>query len=70
MKFAMIQQPGNYVSQNAEGSWQIYGTRVSLDSVVHAYREGCAAEQIGAGIDGNKKTAQKKPQANDCLGRF
>ena len=35
-----------YVQQNADGSWRISDTRVSLDSVVHAYWEGKSPEAI------------------------
>jgi len=37
-----------YVSRTPEGAWRIAGTRVSLDSVVHAYWEGHAPESIAA----------------------
>ncbi len=36
----------SYVEQTPEGSWRVRGTRVSLDSVVHAYREGLTPEAI------------------------
>jgi uncharacterized protein (DUF433 family) len=35
-----------YVTQTAEGGWRVNGTRVSLDSIVHAYRNGAAPESI------------------------
>jgi uncharacterized protein (DUF433 family) len=35
-----------YVLQTPEGGWRIAGTRVSLDSVVHAYWDGSAPEEI------------------------
>lgn len=35
-----------YVQQLADGSWRISDTRVSLDSVVHAYWDGKSPEAI------------------------
>jgi uncharacterized protein (DUF433 family) len=35
-----------YVRQTPEGGWRIAGTRVSLDSLVHAYWEGRSPEAI------------------------
>src|SRR4051794_19288453 len=35
-----------YVDQTPEGGWRISGSRVSLDSVVNAYREGQTPEAI------------------------
>jgi len=35
-----------YVHQTPEGGWRIAGSRVSLDSVVHAHREGLSPEAI------------------------
>ena len=35
-----------YVWQTPAGGWRIQGTRVSLDSVVHAYLDGESAETI------------------------
>jgi uncharacterized protein (DUF433 family) len=37
-----------YVVQTPEGGWRVNGTRVSIDSVVHAYRDGLAPEAIAA----------------------
>jgi uncharacterized protein (DUF433 family) len=37
-----------YVVRTPEGAWRINGTRVSLDSVVHAYHDGAAPETIVA----------------------
>jgi uncharacterized protein (DUF433 family) len=36
----------DYVEKVAEGGWRIADSRVSLDSVVHAYREGKSPEAI------------------------
>lgn len=36
----------NYVEETPDGGWRINGSRVSLDSVIHAYHEGDTAEQI------------------------
>jgi uncharacterized protein (DUF433 family) len=35
-----------YVVQTPEGGWRVSGSRVSLDSVVHAYRDGLSPEAI------------------------
>jgi uncharacterized protein (DUF433 family) len=35
-----------YVHQTAEGGWGVTGTRVSLDSVIHAYWSGQSPEAI------------------------
>ncbi len=35
-----------YVQQNVDGTWRITDSRVSLDSVVHAYWEGMTPEAI------------------------
>ena len=35
-----------YVQQNADGTWRITDSRVSLDSVVHAYWDGKSPEAI------------------------
>jgi uncharacterized protein (DUF433 family) len=35
-----------YVYQTPTGGWRIAGSRVSLDSIVHAYRSGRGAEAI------------------------
>jgi uncharacterized protein (DUF433 family) len=37
-----------YVVQTSQGSWQVAGSRVSLDSVVYAYWEGLSPEAIVA----------------------
>lgn len=37
-----------YVVQTPEGGWRVAGTRVSLDSVVHAYWQGRTPEAIVA----------------------
>jgi uncharacterized protein (DUF433 family) len=37
-----------YVEQRAEGGWRIRGSRVSLDSIVHAYWSGRLPESIAA----------------------
>jgi uncharacterized protein (DUF433 family) len=36
----------SYATKTAEGGWRVTGTRVSLDSVVHAYWNGSSPEQI------------------------
>jgi len=36
----------SYVLQTPDGGWRIVGTRVSLDSVVHAYQSGLTPEAI------------------------
>jgi uncharacterized protein (DUF433 family) len=41
-----IQEPTNYVFQTEPGGWRLTGTRVSLDSIVHAYWEGLSPEAI------------------------
>jgi uncharacterized protein (DUF433 family) len=35
-----------YVAQTPEGAWRVVDTRVSLDSVVHAYLDGLDADAI------------------------
>jgi uncharacterized protein (DUF433 family) len=35
-----------YAERTAHGGWRVAGTRVSLASVVHAYREGLSPEAI------------------------
>jgi uncharacterized protein (DUF433 family) len=35
-----------YVFQTPEGAWRIQGSRMSLDSLVHAYWEGLSPEAI------------------------
>jgi uncharacterized protein (DUF433 family) len=37
-----------YVIRTPEGAWRIAGTRVSLDSIVHAYWDGRLPEAIAA----------------------
>jgi len=37
-----------YVVQTPEGAWRVNGTRVSLDSIVHAYWNGRQPEAIAA----------------------
>jgi uncharacterized protein (DUF433 family) len=37
-----------YVMKTPQGGWRVIGTRVSLDSVVHAYWEGRLPEAIAA----------------------
>jgi uncharacterized protein (DUF433 family) len=44
----MTQNLTAYVTPNPSGGWQIAGTRVSLDSIVHAYWEGRLPEAIVA----------------------
>jgi uncharacterized protein (DUF433 family) len=34
------------IERTTEGAWRIAGTRVSLDSVVHAFRQGSTPEEI------------------------
>jgi uncharacterized protein (DUF433 family) len=36
----------SYAFQTPEGGWRITGTRVSLDSVVHAFWNGSSPEQV------------------------
>ena len=38
----------DYVTRTAAGGWQVAGTRVSLDSIVHAYWDGRLPEAIVA----------------------
>jgi uncharacterized protein (DUF433 family) len=42
----MSEAAANYVVQTSQGSWQVAGSRVSLDSVVYAYWEGLSPEAI------------------------
>jgi uncharacterized protein (DUF433 family) len=37
-----------YVTHTVDGGWRVAGTRVSLDSVVHAYWQGRLPEAIAA----------------------
>jgi len=36
----------NYVEKTPQGGWRVTGSRVSLDSIVHAYWEGRMPEAI------------------------
>jgi uncharacterized protein (DUF433 family) len=38
----------SYVEETAGGGWRVAGSRVSLDSIVHAYWEGRLPEAIAA----------------------
>ena len=38
----------DYVVQTPDGAWRVIGTRVSLDSIVHAYWNGRQPETIAA----------------------
>jgi uncharacterized protein (DUF433 family) len=42
----MTEAPVSYVERTPEGAWRVVGTRVGLDSVILAYREGRGAEGI------------------------
>ena len=43
----MTTEPVEYVERTeGDGTWRVRGTRVSLDSVVHAYWDGRSAEEI------------------------
>jgi uncharacterized protein (DUF433 family) len=42
----MLQTATEYVYQTAQGGWRVAGSRVSLDSVVHAYLRGESPEAI------------------------
>jgi uncharacterized protein (DUF433 family) len=44
----MSETTPTYVIKTPEGSWRIAGSRVSLDSVIHAYWEGALPEAIVA----------------------
>lgn len=44
----MSQAIPEYVIRTAEGGWRVGGTRVSLDSIVHAYWDGRLPEAIAA----------------------
>lgn len=44
----MAESTPSYVVQTDEGSWRVNGTRVSLDSIVHAYWDGRLPEVIAA----------------------
>jgi uncharacterized protein (DUF433 family) len=43
----MATGPVEYVERTEHGGWRVRSTRVSLDSVVHAYWDGRSAEEIG-----------------------
>ncbi len=36
----------DFLSRTPQGSWRITGTRVSLDSVIHAFWDGATPEEI------------------------
>ena len=38
----------NYIEKTLQGGWRVAGSRVSLDSIVHAYWEGRMPEAIAA----------------------
>ena len=42
----MIRAKAQYVTRTPAGGWRIAGTRVSLDSLVHAYWSGRSPEEI------------------------
>ena len=42
----MLETAVEYAVRTPEGGWRVAGTRVSLDSVVHAYLEGLTPEAI------------------------
>ena len=42
----MREEPSDYVEKTLEGGWRVAGSRVSLDSIVHAYWEGRMPESI------------------------
>ena len=44
----MSETPPVYAVQTPEGGWRVAGTRVSLDSIVHACWDGRLAEAIAA----------------------
>jgi len=37
-----------YVDQTPQGNWRIAGTRIPIDTIIYAYREGQTPEQIVA----------------------
>lgn len=45
-EITMTETATTYVERTSEGSWRVSGSRVSLDSVIHAYWEGLSPEQI------------------------
>lgn len=42
----MIQATANYVQHTPDGQWRLIGSRVTLDSVAHLYRDGYSPEMI------------------------
>lgn len=44
----MLKPPTDYAFLTPAGGWRVTGSRVSLDSVVHAYWEGLSPEAIVA----------------------
>lgn len=38
--------------ERREGCYYVSGTRISLDSIVYAFREGCSPESIREDLDG------------------
>src|SRR5260370_27105375 len=44
----MAENQAEYVAKNPSGGWRVAGTRVSLDSIVHAYWSGRLPEAIVA----------------------
>src|SRR5262245_8455271 len=42
----MAEAAVSYVFQTPEGGWRVSGSRVSLDSIIHAYWEGQSPEAI------------------------
>ena len=44
----MINPSINYVTKTPEGGWRVAGSRVSLDSIVHAFHHGRMPESIVA----------------------
>jgi uncharacterized protein (DUF433 family) len=46
----MSEHASSYVTRTEQGAWRITGTRISLDSVVHAYWDGRLPEVIAADI--------------------
>jgi uncharacterized protein (DUF433 family) len=39
-------EPVTYAFQTPQGSWRVTGSRVSLDSIIHAHGEGRTPQQI------------------------
>ena len=42
----MGEEAKNYVAKTDQGGWRVAGSRVSLDSIVHAYWDGRMPEEI------------------------